>query len=44
MQFLQGINGKISVIGAVSFQDAQGGMSQMVFSSDLSFSDIELKE
>lgn len=44
MQLVQGMNGKISVIGAVSFQDAQGGMSQMVFSSDLSFSDIELNE
>jgi len=44
MQLVQGMNGKISVIGTVSFQDVQGGMSQMVFNSDLSFSDIELNE
>ena len=44
MQLVQGMNGKISAIGAVSFQDVQGGMSQMVFSSDLSFSEIELNE
>jgi hypothetical protein len=44
MQLVQGIAGEISVIGAVSFQDAQGGMSLMVFNSDLSFSDIELNE
>lgn len=44
MQLIKGIGGKLSAVGTVSFQDAQGGMSQMVYSADLSFSDVQLNE
>ena len=44
MQLIKGIGGKLSAVGTVSFQDAQGGMSQMVYSADLSFSEVQLNE
>ena len=36
MQLVKGIDGRFSVLGSVNYQDAQGGMSTIVFSSELS--------
>ena len=44
MQLAKGVDGKITVLGSVCYQNAQGGMSNMVFSSDLSFGNISFDE
>ena len=44
MQLAEGVNGKITVLGSVCYQNAQGGMSNMVFGSDLSFGNISFDE
>ena len=43
MQLVKGLNGKISVLGSVCYQ-TQGGMSNMVFTSDLSFGNMSFDE
>ena len=43
MQLVRGLNGKISVLGSVCYQ-TQGGMSNMVFTSDLSFGNMSFDE
>lgn len=44
MQLLKGANGKISVLSSVCYINAQGGMSNLVFSSELSFTDMAINE
>ena len=44
MQLVKGLNEKITVLSSVSYINNQGGMSNLVFSSDLSFGNISFDE
>ena len=44
MQLVKGLNEKITVLSSVSYINNQGGMSNLVFSSDLSFANISFDE
>ena len=44
MQLVTGVNGKTSVVGTVAFQDALGGMSEMVYSADFNIKDVSQNE
>ena len=44
MQLVKGLNGKTTLLSSVSYMNNQGGMSNMVFSSDLSFGIMSFDE
>ena len=44
MQLVTGVNGKTSVVGTVAFQDALGGMSEMVYSADFNLENVSQNE